>query len=67
MKPIGGEITILIRPDGSTEVQVQGVKGRACADVDKFLRDALGRDAGGHRTGEWYESESERLVAEVRG
>lgn len=36
------EIEITINKDGQVEVQVRGVKGKACLDITKPIEDALG-------------------------
>ena len=51
------EITITIRPDGTVETRVNGVKGKACRDLTKPIRDALGETTYDGPTSELYESE----------
>jgi hypothetical protein len=36
------EIEVLIRPDGSVQVQVRGVKGPACLEVTRRIEELLG-------------------------
>lgn len=54
---MAAEITITIRPDGTVETRVNGVKGKACRDLTKPIRDALGETEHDRATSELYESE----------
>lgn len=37
-------ITLLIPPGGDVNIDVEGVKGKACLDITKSIQDALGGD-----------------------
>lgn len=51
------ELTISISPDGKVLVDVDGVKGKGCADLVKFLEDALGKAEKTKRKPDYYERE----------
>ena len=52
------EIELTIKPDGTVEFTVKGVKGQACEDVAKLFGE-LGKTTRDERTAEFYEREGE--------
>jgi len=60
------EIEFTIRPDGSVEYTIRGVKGAACDDLSKLFEE-LGRVETSVRTGEYYEKESDVRLQNRQG
>lgn len=56
---VGGskQLDIVIAPDGAVYVETNGVKGKACADLVKFLEEALGEPSDRKYKPEYYERE----------
>jgi hypothetical protein len=50
-------IEVTIKPDGTTEIHVQGVKGMACTDITAALEKALGGKPERELTDEAHESD----------
>ena len=48
------EITVTVKPDGSTEVSVRGVKGKGCEALTRTLEQALGQTTAKKHTGDFY-------------
>ena len=48
-------VTIIVNPDGSTEVGVECIKGAACKDATKEIERALGRTVKDTPTSEMKE------------
>ena len=51
------EIKITIRPDGSTETEVSGVKGKGCEALTREIEAALGRVKARRRKAEYAQAE----------
>ena len=49
------EIIVTVKPDGSTVIEVKGVKGQSCKDLTKFLESSLGVVAETSPTAEYFE------------
>lgn len=54
------EVNIEFSEDGSSEVEVNGVKGKSCTTVSKPYTDALGETTEEKKTREFYEKETTR-------
>lgn len=56
---VGGskELEITISPDGTVLVETNGVKGKSCVDLVKFLEEALGEPVDRKLKPEYYEHE----------
>jgi hypothetical protein len=52
-------ITVDISPGGETKTTVQGIKGKGCEVLLKWL-EKLGKTTGGGRTDEYFEKEAEK-------
>ncbi len=55
------EVELTIKPDGTVELTVKGVKGQACEDVAKLFGE-LGTTTRDERTAEYYEREGQTNV-----
>lgn len=53
------EFEIIIAPDGSVEVQVQGYKGKSCLEAMKIFQDVIGEMRSQSLTHEYYEPEED--------
>lgn len=49
------EVTITIKPDGTTQVGVRCVKGKSCQDITKAIEQALGKTVKDDPTSEMKE------------
>lgn len=63
---ISEEIEFTIRPDGSVEYTIRGIKGSSCDDLSKVFEE-LGEIEKSARTGEYYEKESDIHVQNRQG
>ena len=52
------ELRISIDPEGNVLVDVDGVKGKGCADLVSFLEDALGKAAKKKLKADYYERDN---------
>lgn len=52
------ELSIIIRPDGEVEVQVEGAKGKRCLAYAELLRQIIGEEQSRDLTAEYYEPET---------
>ena len=50
------KIILQINPQGQIILQTQGVKGPACRQIDRFLREGLGEVLYEQRTAEFYQT-----------
>ena len=57
------EITVRIGPDGKVDLSVDGVKGPGCADLTRFLEEALGEVSSRELKAEYHEGEQEETVS----
>jgi hypothetical protein len=57
------EIKITIKPDGSTETEVKGVKGQGCEALTREIEAALGRAKSKRRTPEFSQRAERQLGA----
>ena len=48
------ELEVTISPDGTVQVHVQGLKGKACEEYVKFFEKILSAEAEVERTSEYY-------------
>lgn len=48
-------IVIRIKPDATTSIEVNGVKGASCKDLTKGLEEALGAVQSSENTQEYYD------------
>ena len=55
------EIELTIKPDGTVEFTVKGVKGRACEDVAQLFGE-LGQTMREENTAEYYERDAHTSV-----
>lgn len=53
------EFEIIIAPDGSVEVQVQGFKGKRCLEALKIFQEVVGQVQSQTLTHEYYEPEED--------
>lgn len=60
------ELDISIGLDGEVRVEVNGVKGKSCVDLIKFLEDSLGEPTDKKFKPEYYEREG-YITDEVKG
>lgn len=56
------EIVIDFNNEGNPTIKVNGVKGKSCIDVTKFLEQALGNKKDDTKTLEYYESINNAVV-----
>jgi hypothetical protein len=59
------KVLITINEDGSTQISVQGVKGKSCKDLTKMLEQALGGQGASRDTPEMLQRET--LTVRQRG
>jgi hypothetical protein len=52
---MAAKVEVLINPDGSFEVKVEGVKGQSCTSLTRGLLQRLGPVKDQTLTGEYYE------------
>ena len=57
-------IEIIVSPTGEAKVQTRGFAGGSCQEASKFIEQALGRRTGEQLTGEFYQVETVRQVAQ---
>lgn len=55
------EIIINFDEQGNPDISVQGVKGKVCTDITKFLETALGNKQSDIKTREYYEHVDQRI------
>ena len=55
------EIKITIKTDGTTEVRVNGIKGRGCKDATREIELALGAVTEDKATAEMYQTAGENV------
>lgn len=53
------KVIVSIRPDGTTEVKVDGVAGGKCKDVTRALEGALGKTTADKATDDMYKTEAQ--------
>jgi len=58
------KIILQINPQGKVMLQTQGVKGPACRQIDRFLREGLGEVVHEQRTAEFYQTPC-RSISEI--
>lgn len=56
------ELLIQVNPDGSIQITVKGIKGRACKDVTRQIERALGHVVSDKPTSEMHETEVKRVL-----
>ena len=56
------EIVVDFDKEGNTSIKVNGVKGKSCIDVTKFLEQALGDKKEGTKTLEYYDSTNNVVI-----
>lgn len=61
------EIVITIKPDGSTEVEASGFKGRECVDATEVFEKILGEVKGRKAKPEMYVREKAGTKQTIRG
>ena len=54
---MAGEIVVNFDENGEAIISVNGVKGKSCKDVTKFLEKELGKVVEEKKTKEYYETE----------
>jgi len=59
------DIEFVIRPDGTVEFTVKGIKGSSCEDVARLFEE-LGKKTGDDNTSEYYEKDTETRVTSRR-
>lgn len=59
-------IEIIVRPDGSTQVQTHGFSGAACRDGSRFLEQALGTTQQERLTSEFYQGQAAENSQQLR-
>jgi hypothetical protein len=52
------ELEISISPDGTLELHIKGVKGKACQKTAELFKKIVGPQKSQKLTGEYYEAES---------
>lgn len=52
------ELEIKIAPDGSVELHIKGVKGKACTQTAELFKKIVGPQTSQKLTGEYYEPDS---------
>ena len=60
------ELDIKIAPDGTLELHIKGVKGKACAQTADLFKKLIGTQTSQKLTGEYYEPES-HASGDIRG
>ena len=60
------KLEIVIRPDGTVEIDAVGFKGNACEAATKPLREALGGVENENRKPEWHEKVNPDVRQTVR-
>lgn len=50
-------IKVSIKPDGSTTIEVNGVKGEKCTSLTEGLEKKLGKTVSQQKTDEYYQQE----------
>lgn len=50
------KLIVLIAPDGTPTVEVQGCPGPSCREVSRPLREALGETVADEETAEYYQA-----------
>ena len=61
---MSARIHIKIKSDGDVEIWVEGVKGKRCLDITKFLEEGLGEVKSKEFTTDYYDVESIDLTEE---
>jgi hypothetical protein len=61
------DIVITIGPDGEVKIEVEGVAGKDCLDLTKFLEDELGEVTDRQFTSAYYQEEEEDVAISVGG
>lgn len=59
------KIKVTVKKDGSIEYQVQGVKGKGCKDVSKFI-DSLGKVKETKNTAEYSQTDPQQERQKTR-
>ena len=59
------DIIITIGPDGNVNLKVEGVAGKDCLDLTKFLEEELGEVTERVHTSEYYQEEQEGVKIEL--
>lgn len=59
----GEFINVLIKPDGSVDVEMEGFKGQGCAEAAAALIKKLGKTAQKKKLPEYYQEEKQQECA----
>ena len=62
---MAGEIIVSFDDNGEAVITVNGVKGKSCKDVTKFLEKELGEVTSDKKTKEFYEVEKVKANVKI--
>ena len=60
-------IEVVVRPDGTTQLETKGFAGAGCREASAFLEQALGQRASEKLTGEFFGHASEHRNVQQEG
>jgi hypothetical protein len=58
------KIIVTVGPKGQTAIKTEGFAGRSCQEASRFIEQALGKRTSEKLTGEFYQQEPTRQVAQ---
>lgn len=54
------KIEIIVRPDGSTQLETKGFTGSECREASRLIEQALGQQTGEQLTAEFYARQTQQ-------
>lgn len=61
------KVTVTIAPDGTTSIEVEGVKGKGCLELTRDIERALGKVTEDKKTSEYRERPRDNRLKARRG
>jgi hypothetical protein len=58
------KIIVTVSATGQSVIKTEGYAGRSCQEASRFIEQALGKRTGEQLTGEFYQQEPTRQVAQ---
>lgn len=59
-------IELIVRPNGSTQIETKGFSGAACRDTSRFIELAIGHRQNERLTGEFFQTQTAVNTQQLR-